>query len=138
MSIQLLNASAEATTEGTDLLDTLMPLVTGAAILAALIIGLFALVVGWRFYRRGYCPGWACLIPFYNLYCYFKIAYGNGWLFLLSFVPIVNVVMAVATPFMIAKNYGKGFFFGLGFLFFPFFFRAVIAFGDLYYCGPNL
>ncbi len=137
MTIEFLSAAPETTAEASAT-NPLVPLLIGSAAIVAAVIGIFALVVGWRFYRRGCCPGWACLVPFYNLYCYFKIAYGNGWLFLLTLVPIVNVVMLIATPFLLAKGYGKGFFFGLGFLLFPFFFQAVIAFGDLYYCGPNL
>ena len=121
-----------------ELKELLIPAAIGVGGFFVFCFLLLSLIVSWRFYRRGYCPGWACLIPFYNTYCFFKIAFGNGWLFLLTLVPIVGQILLLASPFLISKNYGKGFAFGLGFLFFPFLFWAIIAFGDLYYCGPNL
>ena len=118
--------------------DPLLSLAVVAGVtLLVLPLFLFVFAFSWRFYTKGGCPGWATCIPFYNIFCRHKIAYGNGWIMLLLLVPVVNVVLALITPFMLSHAYCKGFWFGVGYLFFPPVFDAIIAFGDLYYCGPN-
>lgn len=75
------------------------------------------------------------LIPFYNYWCLFDIAFGQGWLFLLLFVPFANIVMLVLLPFKLAKAFGESFVFGIGLLFLPFFFLPYLGFGASKYTG---
>ena len=94
-------------------------------------------IAQWRILSRGGCPGWAALIPFYNSYCLFKILFGNGWLFLLMLVPLLNYILAIILPFRLARVFGAGFGIGLGLLFLPIIFYLVLGFGDYCYSGPN-
>lgn len=103
-----------------------------------LALSIIGIVMEWRLLARGGCHGWAVFIPIYNAYCLYKAIFGQGWLFLLNFVPIVNIGFVLVTPFFMAKAYGRNtFFFGLGLLFFPFIFMLILAFGEDLYCGPN-
>ena len=103
-----------------------------------LVFAVVAVIIEWRLLARGGCHGWACFIPIYNTVCMCRAIFGKGWMFLLYFVPIVNVFLALATPFFMAKAYGRNtFFFGLGLLLFPFLFLLILAFGEDTYCGPN-
>ena len=52
-------------------------------------------VANWKIFTKAGKPGWASIIPFYNLYVLFEIAGMNGWLFLLLCLPIVNIVMMI-------------------------------------------
>ena len=136
MMLTVLSADTAATTPAAD--AAMMGFLLTLILVLAIPTLIFMFTLAWRFYARGNCPGWACFIPFYNTYCLFKIAYGNGWMMFLLLVPVVNLLLSLITPFVIARCYGKGFWFGLGYLFFPVYFEAAIAFGDLCYCGPNM
>ena len=106
-------------------------------VLVILAVAAFAFVVQWKVYKKAGQPGWACFVPFYNEYVQFKIAFGNGWWFLMLFVPIANIVFSIMLVFRLAKAFGKGVGFGFGLLFLSLIFLAVIAFDDtITYHGP--
>lgn len=100
------------------------------------IIVLMAVAM-WKIYVKADKPGWACIVPFYSQYCLCDITFGNGWLFLLSFVPCVNYVMAVIIFFKLAKAFGQGIGFGFGLLFLSPIFLPILGFGSSEYVGPQ-
>lgn len=102
-----------------------------------LAIAIVTLVGMWKVYEKAGKPGWAAIVPFYNLYCLFDMSFGNGWLFLLTFVPCVNFVMAIMCYFKLAKAFGKGVGFGFGLLFLNAIFMLILGFGDAEYIGPQ-
>jgi len=75
-------------------------------------------------------PGWAAIVPLYNAYVMFKIAWGNGWKFLLLLIPIANIVFAIMLPFKLAKAFGKSSGFGAGLLFLSVVFYPILAFDN--------
>ena len=89
-----------------------------------------------KLYTKAGRPGWASLIPFYTQYCFYDIAWGTGWLFLLGFVPIVNIVVGIMVNFKLAKAFGKGTGFGFGLLFLNTIFMLILGLGDAKYEGP--
>ncbi|MBE5923298.1 MAG: signal peptidase I [Lachnospiraceae bacterium] len=93
------------------------------------------LVCEWKIYSKAGEPGWAVIVPFYNLYVLFKIAMGNGWLFLLMLVPFVNFVVAIIMIFKLSSAFGHGVGFGFGLLFLPVIFIPILAFGSSEYVG---
>ena len=101
-------------------------------------LAVFGIVCEWKMFEKAGEPGWAALIPFYDTYVMFKIAFGNGWLFLLLLVPIVNIYFAIAISFKLAKAYGQGTGFGFGLLLLGAIFEAIIAFDNsIEYVGAN-
>lgn len=102
--------------------------------LAICVIGIIA---NWLIFKKAGVPGWASLIPFYNVYCMYKIAWGNGWLFLLMFIPFVNIVIAIIMLWKLTKAFGKGGGFFVGLLLLNFIFSLILAFGSAQYIGPN-
>ena len=106
--------------------------------LICLAVWVFTAICQWKMFAKAGEPGWAIFVPFYGNYVQFKIAYGDGWKFLLLLIPIVNIVVAIQFNFKIAKAFGKGTAFGFGRLFFPAIFDAIIAFdNDTEYIGPQ-
>lgn len=87
------------------------------------------LVANWKVFEKAGEPGWACLVPFYNIYVLLRIAGRPGWWLILAFIPIVNLILIV-TIFDIARRFGKGIGFGLGMFFLPFIFYPILGFGD--------
>lgn len=113
--------------------------VNTAAVLFYLVMAMAILIIlftaSWRVFVKAGKPGWAIFIPFYSSYCQFDIAFGNGWLFLLMFIPIVNIAIAVWQCFKLAAAFDKGIGFGFGLLFLPFIFEVMLGFGDAEYIG---
>ncbi len=102
-----------------------------------LVFLVLTVIARWKIYTKAGKPGWASLIPFYTDYCMFDIAWGNGWLFLLMFVPCVNFVISIMLCFKLAKAFGKGTGFGFGLLFLNTIFVLILGFGSDKYIGPQ-
>lgn len=108
------------------------------SVLFSLAFTVVVLVGMWKVFVKAGKPGWACIVPFYNTYCLFDMTFGNGWLFLLTFVPCVNFVMMILVYVKLAKAFGKGGGFAVGLIFLPFIFFPMLGFGDAQYMGvPN-
>lgn len=76
----------------------------GAVYTIIVLVWLVVALVGmWKLYVKAGKPGWASLVPLYNLYCLYDMAFGIGWLFLLTFVPLVNFVITIILCFKLAK-----------------------------------
>lgn len=87
-------------------------------IIVALALLIFCVAVMWKVFCKAGEPGWASLIPFYNLYVMTRITWGRGWLFIFGFLPLGNLIFAIFTMIKLAKVFGKkgGFACGLIFL----------------------
>jgi hypothetical protein len=89
----------------------------------------------WRTFTKAGKPGWACLVPFYNIIVMLQIAGRPLWWMLLLFVPIVNFFIALVVAIDIAKAFGKGIGFGLGMFFLGPIFYPILGFSDANYVG---
>lgn len=90
----------------------------------------------WKIFTKAGQPGWAVLIPIYNLYVLCKIGGRPGWWLLLMFIPFVNLIIFIILYVDIAKAFGKGAGFAVGMLLLPFIFFPILAFGSAQYQGP--
>jgi uncharacterized membrane protein YhaH (DUF805 family) len=97
---------------------------------------LFMIAAMWKVFSKAGQPGWAILIPIYNLYVMCKIAGRPGWWILLMFIPLVNLIIVIILDIDIAKSFGKGAAFGIGLLLLPFIFFPILGFGSAQYQGP--
>jgi Family of unknown function (DUF5684) len=114
-----------------------LPDVFGPAVLGVgLVLALIAIIAWWKVFTKAGYPGWACLIPIYNLYILIKIAGKPGWWIVLFLIPVVNFVIAIIVHIGVANHFGKSALFGLGLAFLPFIFYLILAFGDAQYIGP--
>lgn len=77
------------------------------------------------------------IIPFYNRYIFYKIAWGNGWLFLLELVPFANIVFAIMVEVKLSRAFGQGGAFAAGLIFLPNIFLLILGFRNYQYIGPN-
>lgn len=126
-------------------LDTLLlPLQSSGDAVGGLVGLLFALVVlvavvggTWLTFSKAGEPGWAAIIPIYNLYVMIKIGGNEWWWLLLLFVPIVNIFVLAKISIDIAKSFGCGVLFGIGLCLIPAIFFPVLGFGDYEYRGPG-
>ena len=98
-----------------------------------LAIFVFIIVSMWKVFSKAGQPGWAVLIPIYNLYVLCKVAAKPGWWVILMFIPVVNFVIGILVALGVAQQFGKGAGFGVGLIFLPFIFYPILAFGNATY-----
>lgn len=114
---------------------------SGGIELLAALVGLALTVVAvagyWKALSKAGEPGWAAIVPIYNLWVLVR-ASGNSWLwFLACMIPIVNF-FAVAKVFVnFAGQFGQGLLFGLATWLFPFVMMPLLGFGDYHYGGRS-
>jgi len=124
----------------TDILMTLFAGLITAYLVIVIPIVLIAIVAIWRVFTKAGQPGWAVLIPFYNLYVYSQVVKRPGWWMLLYFASIIPVVGSLAVLFVsiidnlrLAKLFGKSSGFGVGIILLGVVFLPILAFGDADY-----
>lgn len=94
------------------------------------------IVAQWKIYEKAGQPGWAVLVPFYNIYILLKIIGKPGWwLLLIIFVPFLNFILVVWMIHLLSKSFGKDVLFTLGLLFLGIIFYPILGFGDAKYLG---
>ncbi len=101
--------------------------------LLAVALAVLVIVAAWKVYVKAGQPGWAVIVPIYNLYIWLKIASRPGWWVLLFFIPLVNIVMGIIVSIDVAKRFNKGVGFGLGLALLPFIFIPILGLGDATY-----
>ena len=52
-------------------------------------------IAWWKIFTKAGVEGWMALVPFLNLYQIYKIAWGEGWYFLLMLIPFVGWVIEI-------------------------------------------
>ncbi len=107
----------------------------GVYYIVLLLVCVLIIVGMWKVFAKAGEPGWAAIVPFYNNYVLFKIAMGNGWLFLLTLIPAVGWIAPFVAYFMLAKKFGKGTGFAIGNALLTPIFILILAFGDAEYEG---
>jgi hypothetical protein len=110
---------------------------SGGGLAPLVFLGMFAFVIAgvWRTFTKAGKPGWACLVPIYNIIVMLQIAGRPAWWFVLMFVPIVNIVVAFIIFTDFARAFGKGASFAIGLFFLGFVFYPILGFGDSQYQG---
>jgi hypothetical protein len=91
----------------------------------------------WKIFTKAGQPGWACIIPIYNLYVWCKIVGRPWWWILLMLIPFVNLIILIILIIDLAKSFGKGVGFGIGLLLLPVIFFPILGFGSTQYQGPS-
>ena len=106
------------------------------AIIAIIAVALFYLFCMWKIYVKAGQPGWAALIPIYNIYILTKIVGKPGYWTLLCLIPFVNFIFAIWLTNMLSKSFGKDEGFTIGLLLLGIIFYPILAFGGAKYLGP--
>ena len=97
------------------------------AVVLLIIIGL------WKVFVKAGKPGWASIVPIYNVIVLLEIAGKPLWWFILMLIPFVNFIVAIIVLIAVARNFGKGVGFAIGMVFLPFIFIPILGFGDAKY-----
>ena len=109
----------------------------GGAVFMLVYLALIILLLAsqWKTFAKAGQPGWACIIPVYNVIVLLQIAKKPIWWIILLFIPFVNIIIIILVNIAVAENFGKGAGFGLGLVFLPIIFFPILAFSDAKYYG---
>jgi hypothetical protein len=109
----------------------------GAIIFLLIELAIVAVVVAgmWKTFVKAGHPGWACLVPIYNLIILMKIAGRPAWWLVLYLIPLVSLIVGIIVSMDIAKAFGKGAGFGIGLALLAPVFYPILGFGDAQYVG---
>ena len=109
--------------------------ISSGTVIAALAVAIVSIIAQLKIFTKAGKPGWAAIIPFYNMYTLFEVAGMNGWMFLLMLLPIVNIVIMIMLYVNLAKSFGKSTGFAVGLIFLNFIFMLILGFGSDQYVG---
>ena len=117
----------------------------GGGLMAAgcgMIMGLVWLVVLvgviaglWKVFVKAGKPGWAAIVPIYNIIVWLEIVGKPIWWIVLLFIPFVNFVVLILLGIALAEKFGKSTLFGVGIGLLGFIFIPILGFGDARYQG---
>ena len=105
------------------------------SVIISLLIGLLIIVAMWKVFSKAGQPGWASIIPIYNLYIWCKIVGRPWWWILLMLIPFVNFIILIILCIDTAKSFGKGAGFGIGLALLGIIFWPILGFGSAQYQG---
>lgn len=99
---------------------------------------IFMLAAMWKMFKKAGKPGWAVIVPIYNIIVLLEIARKPLWWIVLFFIPFVNIIAAIALTHSVSTSFGKGAGFTAGLIFLPFIFYPILGFGDAEYRGETV
>lgn len=113
----------------------------GGAMAMVMMLLYFAVIIVsivgmWKVFEKAGKPGWASIIPIYNVIVMLEIVGKPVWWFILLFIPCVNIIIAFLIAIEMAKVFGKDAAYGIGLALLPFIFYPLLGFGDARYSAP--
>jgi hypothetical protein len=99
------------------------------------VVGLVTAAGMWKVFAKAGQPGWAAIVPIYNVYILVTEVADRDivWVLLSLFIPFAIVVPMID----VAEAFGKGTGYGLGLFLLGFVFFPLLGFGDAQYRGAS-
>ena len=111
--------------------------IIAAMMIPIIIISVITIVGQWKVYTKAGKPGWACIVPIYNIIVMLEIVGKPIWWIFLFLIPCVNIIFVVWTFNLLSKSFGQGEGFTVGLLLLGFIFWPILGFGNYQYLGPS-
>ncbi len=116
----------------------------GIMVIIYIAIVVFEIAALWKVFVKAGQPGWAAIIPIYNLYILLKVIGRPAWWLLLFvvgvIVPFVGWILLIVVSIIIAidlaKSFAKSSGFAVGLFLLTFIFIPILGFGESRYVGP--
>ena len=75
--------------------------------ISIIIIALLVVVAMWRIFAKAGRPGWAALIPIYNVVVLHQIVRKPVWWIVLYFLPVISIVIQIIIAIELGKAFSK-------------------------------
>jgi len=112
----------------------------GIAFFVLIYMGIIGLVIAslWRIFTKADKPGWAAIVPIYNIIVLLELTEQPLWMTFLYFVPVANLVVSIIVNIELANRFNRSTGFAVGLILLPIIFLPVLAFSDAGYVpsGP--
>jgi|SRR5574344_1232714 hypothetical protein len=94
---------------------------------------LLIIISMWKIFKKANKPGWASIIPIYNIIVLYQVAGVSMWFLLLMFIPFVNIYVLFKTYIELAHRFNKSTGFGVLSVFFNVVCMPILAFSNATY-----
>lgn len=103
-----------------------------------LILWLVEVLAFWQLFTKAGEAGWKSIVPIYNTYILAKVGGQPLWVFIMLFIPVLNIVGLLLISLGVAKAFDKGLLFAVvGLMIFQFFGYMYLGWGQSEYVGIN-
>jgi hypothetical protein len=92
----------------------------------------------WKIFEKAGKPGWAAIVPIYNVIILLEIVGRPLWWIILLIIPCVNIVINIIVCIDLAKSFGKDAGYGIGLALLSIIFFPILGFGKAQYMGPSV
>lgn len=106
-------------------------------IIIYLVIIVLMIASMWTIFSKAGKPGWASIVPIYNLIVLLEVVGKPWWWLLLMLIPIVNIIILIIVWHNLSLSFGKGGGFTVGLILLGIIFLPILAFSDATYVGPS-
>jgi hypothetical protein len=107
-----------------------------AMMIPIIIISVIMIIAYWKIFEKAGKPGWAAIIPIYNIIVLLEIVGKPVWWIILFLIPCVNIIFAVWVTNLLSKSFGQSEGFTVGLLLLGVIFYPILGFGNYKYLGP--
>ena len=94
----------------------------------SLLLSILLIVSMWKIYKKAGKPGWAAIVPVYNIIVLLEIAELPLWYIVLFFIPFANIYALFKIYIELAHKFGKSTGFGVATVFFSIVCLPILAF----------
>jgi len=101
-----------------------------------LVILVLMIVSMWKIFTKAGKPGWASIIPIYNLIVLLEIVGKPIWWILLLIIPLVNLVILIIVTHRLSLSFGQGVGTTILLIILPVIGYPMLGFGSATYVGP--
>ncbi len=104
-------------------------------LLVMLGLGVIGITIAsmWILFNKAGQPGWAAIVPVYNLIVWLKVCRKPIWWLVFLLIPYVNIVFNIILQVRTAIVFGKSGGFAVGMALVSFVFFPILAFGNAKY-----
>lgn len=114
-----------------------------AYIVLAIVLGIPSVIGLWKMFEKAKEPGWAAIVPIYNIIVYLRVVGRPMWwalFFILAFIPFLGIVVSLVLGLILAndmaKSFGKDAGYTILLFLVPFIGYPLLGFGKDKYQGP--
>lgn len=101
------------------------------------LILLIVIVGMWKVFEKAGKPGWAAIIPIYNLIVLLEIVGKPVWWIILLLIPFVNFIIIILLYHQLSLSFGQGIGMTILLIILPFVAFPVLGFGSAKYVGAG-
>jgi len=110
----------------------------GAGVMLVYFAILLVMIISmWKIFTKAGKPGWAAIIPIYNLIVLLEIVNKPVWWIILLIIPFVNIIFGIILSHQLSLAFGQGIGMTLLLIFLPFIGLPMLAFGSAQYVGTG-